>query len=348
MSNGKAQPARRIAAVIPVGAPGAAAAAQGSGQVAQGRERTLREQALRGSALGLLVSVLIHSVFLRASALLLFQVARVGTARDSGGETMQVSIVAGEELEEIRGASLDVAAPRIGDTTALADLPAGPPLEGPRDSDREGIDGGGDLSGAIDALRGTGAGVGGDGSGLGSGGTGGGAASFFGVEAKGSRFAFICDISGSMRGEKLDALKVELNETIGGMMEHMQFFVCFFSHEAYPMGGRAKWTAATDDGKRWAAARIREVESQGGTVPDGAFELVFGMRPRPDAIYFMTDGLFDPGVAEKVAWLNRAAGRKVPVHCLAFVDRSSEGTMREIAERSGGTYTYIEGPRRKR
>src|SRR5262249_53760813 len=104
---------------------------------------------------------------------------------------------------------------------------------------------------------------------------------------------------------------------------------------------------ASDEGKRWAVQRVKEVEAQGGTVPDGAFESIFAMKPRPDAIYFMTDGLFDPSVAEKIAWLNRG-GKRIPVHCLAFMDRSSEATMKEIAERSGGTYTFIEGPRRKR
>lgn len=325
-------------------APGIAA----PGTVAVQPARSLGQRALlfgfRGSAVGIGVSLLIHSILLLISALLLFQVAQIGNSTESGRD-VQIAMLAGSELEQLHGAALDVTTPRIGDNTPLPDVPAGPPLNGPSDSDSPGS--GGDLGGIVDAMRGTGAGLDGEGAGLGSGGSGGGAASFFGVEAKGSRFAYISDISGSMRGEKLESLKIELQESIGGMMEHMSFFVCFFSAEAYPMGARTKWTAASDEGKRWAAAQIMKVDAMGGTVPDPAFELVFAMKPRPEAIYLMTDGLFDPTVAEKIAWLNRG-GKKVPVHCLAFMDRSSEATMKEIAERSGGTYTFIEGPRRKR
>ncbi len=74
--------------------------------------------------------------------------------------------------------------------------------------------------------------------------------------------------------------------------------------------------------------------------------MVFKLTPRPEAIYFMTDGLFDPALAQKLVWLN-SGSRRIPIHCIAFVSRDSEVTMKEIAERSGGTYTYIEGPRRK-
>lgn len=301
---------------------------------------------LRGSAIGIGISVVIHAILLTLSAILLFQVATVSSP-ERNPRDVEIAMISGNTLEQLQGAALEVTTPKVGDNTPLPDVPAGPALEGPSDSDQPGSGSANDLGGIVDAMRGTGAGLSGNGAGLGSGGTGGGAASFFGVEAKGSRFAFVCDISGSMRGEKLDALKVELIESLGAMMDHMSFFVCLFSNDAIPLGARIKWTVAAEDGKRWAALQIRQLECMGGTVPDGAFELVFAMKPRPEAIYFMTDGQFDPAVAEKIAFLNRG-DKRVPVHCLAFMDRSAEPLMKEIAEKSGGTYTFIEGPRRKK
>ena len=47
-----------------------------------------------------------------------------------------------------------------------------------------------------------------------------------------------------------------------------------------------------------------------------AFEIAFQqLRPRPDAIFFMTDGLFPPTVAAALPTLNN--GRKpVPIHAI--------------------------------
>jgi hypothetical protein len=59
----------------------------------------------------------------------------------------------------------------------------------------------------------------------------------------------------------------------------------------------------------------------------------------------MTDGLFDAGIADRVAAMNRT-GKKIPIHCIAFAEKGSEALMRRIAEQSGGTYNYIEGPTR--
>jgi hypothetical protein len=189
---------------------------------------------------------------------------------------------------------------------------------------------------------GTGEGIG---VGGGSGGAEGGGAKFFGVEARGARFAYIVDISGSMEGPKIVTLRRELSSSIDGLPENAQFMIYFFESQTVPIGGRDKWMEAVAKNKNWAINIISRVEARGGTEPGGAFSNAFGLSPKPDAIYFMTDGLFDAGIADRVAAMNRK-GKKVPIHCIAFAEKGSEALMRRIAEQSGGTYTYIEGPTR--
>lgn len=195
--------------------------------------------------------------------------------------------------------------------------------------------GGGDIAG----------GGGGDGLGLGGSG-GGGGASFFGVEAQGTRFAYIVDVSGSMSLEgRLESLKRELTKSVEGLMESGSFFIVLFSGDAQLLGGRREWSDATDATKRWARRTIAKILAQGETNPLPAFRLVLSTKPRPDAIYFMTDGDFGTQadlVALEVAALNSEF--RTPIHCICFVERQSEQVMKRIARESGGTYTFIAGP----
>ena len=80
----------------------------------------------------------------------------------------------------------------------------------------------------------------------------------------------------------------------------------------------------------------------GGHEPLPAFEAAFTrLRPRPDAIFFMTDGLFRPEVADVIPTLN--AGRKpVPIHSISLVDRGAEALLRKIADDSEGTYRHVD------
>lgn len=190
------------------------------------------------------------------------------------------------------------------------------------------------------------------GEGLGLGGGGGGAARFFGVEAQGNRFAYIVDVSGSMSGAidrtgrltRLDVLKRELTRSIEALLENASFLVVTFSslETTYPLGKRREWTSAGDAGRQWARAEIACLTANGATEPVRAFQIVLSMRPRPDAIYFMTDGEFDPKYAHQIISLNTVP--RVPVHCITLISRDGEQTMRRIAEETGGTYTHIPGP----
>jgi hypothetical protein len=189
------------------------------------------------------------------------------------------------------------------------------------------------------------------GHGMGFGGSGGGAASFFGVEARGTRFAYIVDVSGSMDAgigvgelKRIDSLKHELTKSIGALLENASFLVVTFSDRATIIGGRGEWMQASESGKTQARKLIANIAPEGSTEPYPGFEVVYRMRPRPDAIYFMTDGEFDDSVVLQVARLN--AELRIPIHCIAFVSTAGEETLKRMAKDSGGSYTYVPGPRR--
>jgi hypothetical protein len=210
-------------------------------------------------------------------------------------------------------------------------------------------EGGGGI-GEIEGLGGAGSGEGmGGGTGDGLGGAGG-EARFFGVEARGSRFAFVVDVSGSMMDpSKIGALQAALIESVEGMLESANFCVILYSTDALPLMGE-RWVRATDDNQSAAKRNIMQISPQGSTNPLPGFEMAFRLLPRPDAVYFMTDGVFSKEIEEELPGFieqkNRGEDARIAVHCITFADRGAEKLMRRIARQSGGSYTHVEAPRK--
>ncbi|MBX3351518.1 MAG: hypothetical protein KF684_01180 [Phycisphaeraceae bacterium] len=300
---------------------------------------------------GVAVSVLVHLVLAALAATIVVGGGGVG----GGGNRLIASGEGGGIVAETTLTSLSASELAIADAAA-SNLPT---IETPS-VDLDALAGGSGLaidlsSGAPAALSGiSGAGLGGgsgagdgasDGFGdLSAGGGGGGGSRFFGVEARGSRFVYVVDVSGSMQGDRLTALKRELTNSIDGLVGASSFLIVLFNSDAVPLGGRSRWVDASEPNKRRTFEMISKIVAGGGTYPAPAFDIAFALKPRPDAIYFMTDGLFDPAVADQVVRLNRATDRPVPIHCIAFVSREAETLMRDIARASGGTYVYVPGP----
>jgi hypothetical protein len=167
-----------------------------------------------------------------------------------------------------------------------------------------------------------------------------GKATFMGVEAMGRRFLIIADRSGSMAGPKFDRLVAELTQTVKGLKPGARFYVILYNQEALPYPDM-RWLSGRRDTTnflQWLAG----VGPAGNTNPLSAFQVAFSrLRPRPDAIFFMTDGLFSPLVADEIPALN-VGHKPVPIHSISFVDRSSEAWLRKIADDSKGTYRHVD------
>jgi hypothetical protein len=181
---------------------------------------------------------------------------------------------------------------------------------------------------------------------------------FFTSKAKGQRFCIIADCSGSMMGAPLLYLKQEMVKTLSSLKEESQFYVVFFSSQAIPMPSPG-WVNGGKANVAKVLPWIQAMPALGGTQPLPAFMTAFQLKPRPDVIFFMTDGIIPVNVPEQVAALNQMEPRVV-VNTIMFAHPNILGTGRpaplivlqpslnlaanllsRIAERSGGTYDLI-------
>jgi hypothetical protein len=290
-----------------------------------------KKQRMREKALSAIVAVVVHTALLLWLAWLIAE----KPASAGGGDGMGVGIaeLPGESLTATEAGSFDPAPVAVAPAAdELIPVEISPPSDL---SDTE--------LGVPEVMpSGAAGGPGGDGLDLrppGAAGGHGGRMKFMGVEGSGERFLIIADRSSSMNGPKLEYVKAEILKTLSDLRPGAKFYVIFYDSTATPMPGN-RWVSGRSQAVQ-AANWIRQIYAQGGTEPLPAFELAFRMQPRPDTIFFMTDGLFSNNVPDAVNRLNN--GRpKVVIHAISFIDRSSESMMRQIAEQSGGQYRHVD------
>lgn len=173
----------------------------------------------------------------------------------------------------------------------------------------------------------------------GGGGAVGAGTTFMGVRAEGSRICIIADCSGSMEGAPLEYLKEEVLEAVRSMSRESEFQIVFFHSQAVPYNQKGWRNPKRDleNVKRW----LNTIHAQGGTMPASAFDEAFKLLPPPDAIFFMTDGMFEPDVPARIKALNIGGSGKAKIHAISFLSKESEKDMRKIANDSGGTYRHV-------
>ena len=190
-------------------------------------------------------------------------------------------------------------------------------------------------AGAIPNLTGSGSG---EGSTLDGGGAG---TTFFGVSSRGTRFAYIVDISGSMgdRG-KIEICMRELARSIEILPDYAFFYVVLFESDITVPPMQRGWTRARDATVGRFIRWLNQIDPGGGTRPRPAFRQVFALEERPDVIFFLTDGIIPADIADVAAHLNRG-GERVIINTIAFGNAGSQDQLKRIARASGGTYRYV-------
>lgn len=171
----------------------------------------------------------------------------------------------------------------------------------------------------------------------------GGVTSYFGITARGTRFAYIVDRSGSMgEQQRMRIANAELARSIQALPDYAHFYLLYFSSNVVQPPMQRSWLAARSQNVNTVVRWIQSIDPGGGTLPRPAFEQVFELDVLPDVIFFMTDGIIAPTslTAEEVARMNRR-GKRVVIHTVAFGDRGSEELLRRIARESGGTYRFV-------
>ena len=145
---------------------------------------------------------------------------------------------------------------------------------------------------------------------------------------------------------KLEALKRELTKSIDGLLETSEFMIVQYSNAANAkiVGEAGGWQQASPAGKRSIKPHIGLLEAMGSTFPLPAFEKLAEIKPRPDVVYFLTDGDFngDPDqVTDEI--LKLVLPWRIPVHTICVDTEGSEARMRRIAKQTRGTFTMIRG-----
>lgn len=317
------------------GAGGAAVRVNGDGKDAV---RTLGERIARwvwrATSVGLALSLVVHAVGLLLAALVpLGGIAGARGTETADGGAIEMAILSEGELDALLGPSAEAPTPVVPELDVPT--PVDPSLLASEVTDSGEVSGGlpqdvGEIGGAGD--------ISGGGDGLGGSGSGG--ASFFGVEARGNRFAFVVDVSGSMGGARLERLRGELITAVDTLLENSSYIIVPYSDSASVLGDKVEWREASVSGKRFARTEIAGMASSGGTIPLPAFVLLFEtLRPRPDAIYFMTDGEFDEETVTRIGEMNRRL--RIPIHCICYGSRDGEKNLQQIAKDSRGTYTFV-------
>jgi len=141
-------------------------------------------------------------------------------------------------------------------------------------------------------------------------------ATFLGTRSRGERFCIIADNSGSMVGAPLNHVKQELLKTLTELKEGTKFYVIFFNHREVPMPFES-WLDAGKLNVDKVAPWIQGIRAAGGTQPLPAFTKAMNLNPRPDVIFFMTDGLIPNNVPAQVAAINDHQP-KVVIHTIMF------------------------------
>jgi len=158
---------------------------------------------------------------------------------------------------------------------------------------------------------------------------------FFPVPAHGD-VVYIVDRSGSMTAS-IAIVKAHLKKAIASLRGGQRFHVIFYSSgEPQEMPARSL-VRATDANKEAALEFIDGVTPVGQTEPLEAFRRALALKPQ--RIIFLTDGEFDPKVADSVRDLNRRAGARIDTIC--FLYSNCEELLMRIARENGGVYKYV-------
>lgn len=189
-------------------------------------------------------------------------------------------------------------------------------------------------------LEGTSIGDGAGASLAGGSGDGSGGAEFFGIGGKGGTFVYVVDLSGSMNEEgKWERARAELLRSIEHLTENQRYYVVFYNDGWYPMAADKPIESTAkniDRTRRW----VNRLWPGGGTYPVEA--LLHALKLEPDAIYFLSDGRFDPLTVEMLRVQNPSSAGQIPIHTIAFVNQETIPIMKQIAHQSGGKFRFVQ------
>lgn len=213
--------------------------------------------------------------------------------------------------------------------------------------------------------------------GAGGSGTAGGSISFMGNQGKGSHVVFVVDVSGSMSAvaevegkviSRFELLKKELVRSLSQLRGKGFYQVIYFSHFAWPHNevdsndsdalAKYEWEIQPGDSNaripRFAYLAvnstnigrsrkiIEESNNPGGTNWGAGLLMALQGSPKPDLVFFMTDG----NRSDALTWVDEvtaanARGKPAIIHTTAMMEPSAARELNDLARRNGGKFTVV-------
>ena len=192
------------------------------------------------------------------------------------------------------------------------------------------------------------------------------ASNFMGVKSQANKILFIIDYSASMRGRD-KVMRYELCKAIDKLPAVGSVAVLFFSGPTWiagqdanalhknwegsngggwkPKDGhtpeRPKWLPVTPTNKKKLKEAVVSTPLTFGTVWDNSFEWAFYMNPKPDVIYFMTDGNANKNL-QGMEIIKSKKG-KTKIYTIGYgAPAGAKQPLEEIAAMTGGKSKFVE------
>lgn len=170
----------------------------------------------------------------------------------------------------------------------------------------------------------------------------------FGLEARGSKFVYVLDRSGSMGEHKNLALrkaKEELLASLGDLNDRQQFYIIFYNHEPKlfdPGAAKNQLVFATESNKQRARQFIENISADGGT--DHVAALSIAVRLHPDVIFLLTDGeAEDDPSPDDLKRLERLNSGEASINVIQFAAAPRPNSaLVHLAEQNRGKHLVID------
>lgn len=173
----------------------------------------------------------------------------------------------------------------------------------------------------------------------------GGASRFFGVEARGTRFVYIVDASGSMSEHSAFAVaKSELRASLQQLDSDQSFQVIFYNDDVSAWkreGSQQQVYFATDINKNLVAQFIGNFSNRGGTRHMPALEAAIKLNP--DVIFFLTDAAQPELTPAEIDKIQRRCESRITIHTVEFGVGEPLGVnnfLKKLAAATGGQFDY--------
>lgn len=166
--------------------------------------------------------------------------------------------------------------------------------------------------------------------------------SFFGTPAHANRVVFLVDNSASMKQGRMETTLFELARSVEALGEKQEFYVVFYSDQAYPMmypNSVMQPLSATRENKQRLYAWLQTVELCVGGALLKAVEFADSLQP--EVVYLLSDG--DITGTKTMEILSQASDRKFAIHTLGMGVKKPQDAqnLARIAQANRGTFQMV-------